>query len=494
MAAFADGMKMGQAAYQMGITNQRQSRLDERDDQRFTREQAEWARKDEDLARQKQAAGDYETLLTKGMANPANQTANRLANQDGLDAAVGNIQQGMAVQQPTYAPELPEYTPATEGQRNEGMRNVMVANRNWDGVQATDLRGTKLKLDSDRKAQYATLGKMKPDELAEYVGGEFSKDGSGMDAMLTYDAKSNKYLFASNIPGFPSQSLSGTELKNMAMGIWEAGNGDFAAGMKMQMEAITAKRGLDNANFERSSKLATGNAELGFKERTAQNNETKTRDARTHQEGMREIYGRRDSAKEPSPEMVTRLNDIAQRWEASNDPAEKARLEQMHRMASIEAATQMGRPMQLGQGRTGAAPKPAITNSDMMTFAEKMAGTRSQFYKDAKGQPLMINQLGPDQIRREAENYFGQSASSSAGGSELDKVLAARAQGRTGAPGVTLEARGMRPQVPGRPLYNADTVMLQQMALRPSGVSVDEAKDARQELEVRNGEDRMKAF
>jgi hypothetical protein len=71
MAAFADGMKMGQAAYQMGITNQRQSRLDERDDQRFTREQAEWARKDEDLARQKQAAGDYETLLTKGMANPS---------------------------------------------------------------------------------------------------------------------------------------------------------------------------------------------------------------------------------------------------------------------------------------------------------------------------------------------------------------------------------------------------------------------------------------
>jgi hypothetical protein len=117
-------------------------------------------------------------------------------------------------------------------------------------------------LKTGRKAEVQRLQALKPEELADALGGEFSKDGSGVDAMLAFDPKSNKYVFASKIPGIPTQVLSRAELLQYGMGVWEQGNGDYAAGLRQVLDTTKAQREIQNTNFTRSSALAKGDADL----------------------------------------------------------------------------------------------------------------------------------------------------------------------------------------------------------------------------------------
>ena len=74
------------------------------------------------------------------------------------------------------------------------------------------------------------------------------------------------------------------------------------------------------------------------------------------------------------------------------------------------------------------------------------------------------------------------------GGSATDRAIA-KAQG-----GGNTEQTGTKPQVPGRPLYNADMRSLEAMARKPRGISSAEANDAAAELEARKGESRIQGF
>lgn len=124
-----------------------------------------------------------------------------------------------------------------------------------------DDRGKKLKLETDRRSEYQVLSGLPPQELAERLGGAFSKDGSGVDAMLTFDREANKFMFASNVPGLPSRVLDRSELINYGMGIWEQGNGDFSRGMEQQLATLRELRKQQDATRGDAATLAKGDAD-----------------------------------------------------------------------------------------------------------------------------------------------------------------------------------------------------------------------------------------
>ena len=123
-------------------------------------------------------------------------------------------------------------------------------------------------LEASRREYYKSLMDTKDgDKLADMLGGAFSRDGSGVDAMLTFDEKSNKFLFSSRVPGMPSRTLDRAELLNMAMGVWEQGNGDFNRGMQMVLDGVREQRRLGEQDRTDATNLAKGNAELYWKDR-----------------------------------------------------------------------------------------------------------------------------------------------------------------------------------------------------------------------------------
>ncbi len=114
------------------------------------------------------------------------------------------------------------------------------------------------------------LAEKNPDALAHELGDTFSKDGSGVNAMLVFDPRQNKYIFASKIPGMPTQTLSQAELLNHAMGLWEAGNGDYQAGLNAQLNTVKSMRELAREDKSDARFAATGNADLYWKNRLYQ--------------------------------------------------------------------------------------------------------------------------------------------------------------------------------------------------------------------------------
>lgn len=184
-----------------------------------------------------------------------------------------------------FAPAVTSYLGQTyEGNFTPEMQRAALMNRYADIIGREDpIKGEELRMSAERYAretkdyneqqdikkgrreEVKRLQGLKPDELVNELGAEFSKDGSGIDAMLTYDPKSKQFLFASNVPGMPSQVLSRAELIQYAMGVWEQGNGDYGAGLKQVIDTVKAQREIGNTNYTRAADLAGKSANLGLK-------------------------------------------------------------------------------------------------------------------------------------------------------------------------------------------------------------------------------------
>lgn len=140
------------------------------------------------------------------------------------------------------------------------------------GQQQDDRREAKdlIKARRDEFNRLSALADKDPDALAHQLGDAFSRDGSGVNAMLVFDPRQNKYIFASKIPGMPTQTLSKSELLNHAMGLWEAGNGDYQAGLNAQLNTVRSMRELSREDKRDAKDAATGNADLYWKNRLYQ--------------------------------------------------------------------------------------------------------------------------------------------------------------------------------------------------------------------------------
>lgn len=144
---------------------------------------------------------------------------------------------------------------------------VAIARRDTAGIRASLDKQQALELDRKRKEYLKRLENMSPEALAKELGGMFSADGSGVEAMLTWAPDKKQFLWASNIPGFPSRTLTRAELIKGAMGIWELGNGDYNTGMQAVLDTVKAQRDLRNADRAESIALAKNAAEMDFKNR-----------------------------------------------------------------------------------------------------------------------------------------------------------------------------------------------------------------------------------
>ena len=141
MGAFADGMKMGQNAYQMSLDNERQAAKDAREKILQGREDAKYARDQTQQAEEDNAVQHYGLLTSTGKRNDAGIQANDVD----FEKAVAATGQGLPM--PVAAPQQPEWTPATDLDRNQGLQGISRARRDWNGVAALQKEEKGLKWD-----------------------------------------------------------------------------------------------------------------------------------------------------------------------------------------------------------------------------------------------------------------------------------------------------------------------------------------------------------
>lgn len=120
-------------------------------------------------------------------------------------------------------------------------------------------------IETARREFVKQLQAMPDEQLADQLGSAFSVDGSGVDAMLTFDPKTKQFIFASKIPGMPSTVMSKAEAIQHAASVWEMGNGDFNTGMKMLMDGFREQRRQQERQQDLAARAAEGNASALFR-------------------------------------------------------------------------------------------------------------------------------------------------------------------------------------------------------------------------------------
>jgi hypothetical protein len=128
MGSFADGMKMGQNAYQQSLDNERQAAKDAREKVIQGREDATYNRAQAQIADEDSAVQQYGLLTTQGKRNDAGVQA----NDADFDMAVQATGQGLPM--PTQMPVQQEWTKATDLDKNQGLQGISRARRDWNGV------------------------------------------------------------------------------------------------------------------------------------------------------------------------------------------------------------------------------------------------------------------------------------------------------------------------------------------------------------------------
>lgn len=287
-AAVARGLAARQHAEEMDLRRQQDARAQAEHDLRVQEYQRKLAQQREVdqafkelgslqangvLARQNTGLSDpsAQMVFTQGYGDASGAQAVRdIAG----DFARENARMGLARSHDAAAPV--ETRAATRQDTNAALQRVAIANR--DPVQFSQLetKGHALKLDDDRKAELKRLQALPPEALAQLFDESVSSNPD-VPAMVDFDPKSRKYVIVSRIPGIPTQTLSRAEMLQAVMGAWEAGNGNYDAGVQALVAAAQNARALENSNFERSRHMAGDNANLHFKGLQADNDAQRTR-------------------------------------------------------------------------------------------------------------------------------------------------------------------------------------------------------------------------
>lgn len=171
--------------------------------------------------------------------------------------------------------EMPAPRRATAVELNDAAARVALSKRDIHTWSALNEKGQKLQLDDARRTEFKRVRGMKDTELSDLFQQSVNANPD-VPAMVDFDPKAKKYVIVSKIPGIPTQQLSRAEMEQAVMGAWEAGSGDYAAGVQAMIGTVTQQRAMQNQNFDRSQKMATGNADLYFKGRQADNDDTRT--------------------------------------------------------------------------------------------------------------------------------------------------------------------------------------------------------------------------
>lgn len=444
MGAFQSGYNSGLVSAQQALENRRRAKLDARQEEMDRRADQEHARRVSQQGAEDDAFRSYSTLNKDGVVSGAtglSQPSMQMlygggtaygSGPEAVQGAAGDYSREMnrmaaaaperAAGLPVYNPTAPITTrPATELEQERAFGAIAAARRDVGQMRVSQANAKKINLDDGRKAEFARLNKLSPGDLAETLGGEFSRDGSGVDAMLTYDEKTNKYLFASKVPGLPSQTLSKPELMKYALGLWEAGNGDLTAGMQAQIDGITTQRSLREKDAARAAALASGNADLFFKGQTANNDRTRTGALSRYYDAQIERSKRETEASNWGTEQYV-------------DKDGNIRVYDVNR----KGKTPDFRERVMPPGLKPYNPKPA---PEVMKMGEFVDTFGEQVVSQTDGSKTKLRDLPPAKVREEYIKFIGDGAG--AGGSKLDArgVAAASNPGGPGRGGLQLPLR-----------------------------------------------------
>lgn len=255
----------------------------------FEQRQLEWnrtnARAREEDAAFSDMAGMLRGVVTQGTG--LSQPSGQMLYHNGYGGATGaaavrdaagdmNREQARMGLQRTVDPTAAVRTrPATDLEINQAAQRVALANRDLGAWSNIEGNSRALRVSDARKAELKRLNGM---NYAELVGvfQESINDNPGVPAMVDFDPETRKYLVVSKVPGVPTQSLSRAEMLQSMMGLWEAGNGDYNAGIQAVVAGAKGQREIQDKNFERSRTMAQGNAGLYFEGRKADNDDKRT--------------------------------------------------------------------------------------------------------------------------------------------------------------------------------------------------------------------------
>lgn len=281
-------------AYGEGVDVSRRRRAE---DERAAREQAEFEQKQRDWAETNQRRAEVNDAVRglrtaqegvlQGQDTGMSQPSAQMLYQNGYGGAAGatavrdaagdmNREQARMGLQRTVDPTAAVRTrPATDLEINQAAQRVALANRDLGAWSNIEGNSRTLRVSDARKAELKRLNGM---NYAELVGvfQESINDNPGVPAMVDFDPETRKYLVVSKVPGVPTQSLSRAEMLQSMMGLWEAGNGDYNAGIQAVVAGAKGQREIQDKNFERSRTMAQGNAGLYFEGRKADNDDKRT--------------------------------------------------------------------------------------------------------------------------------------------------------------------------------------------------------------------------
>lgn len=358
---------------------------------------------------------------------------------------------------------------ATDSEVTRAAQRVALAQRDmaaWGKLEA-DARSTAMA--EARRAEFKRLREMKPEELVGLFQ-QSVNDNPEVPAMVDFDPKTRKYVMVSKIPGIPTQQLSHAEMLQAVMGAWEAGNGDYSAGVQAMVQSAQSQRAMQDKNFERSRGLATNNADLYFKGRAADNDDLKTRATQASAGASREYYGLLRKEREDLAKSHQEALKLAEQYEqlTPQDQAGPKGQGLIRRFNILNSKP--GSMVPLGAAPRVEKPVDARLQQQLTdAYVAELTAARDPKQRQMiqnKYRELGLQGIGEDPILVKLREATGGSGAAPAGGL----------------------------QVPDRPFYNERTDRLQQLARKPQGVSTQEANAARDELERRRGESRIGAF
>ncbi len=375
MSDISEGFSVGSNLMERKYARERQAREDAWNEERRARDRQDWTLAD-------QARTESDGIMKSGLerVSPGPEPVDGFLEQQGLGIQQSRPPQGFggvgndptvegsgglpAGITPRYQapPQAPKAAPGVANparQQALDMARLAQANRDYNGyvkamqqVQAADVGAQAAQI-------YQAALNATPEQLAKWSS-TFS-DNAHIAGKAKYDSKTG--LTTIDMEGGGSVTMNKAQAATYVAGLWKLSKQD-PSGLT-DISSISDKLAASaKASFDKLHTVAQTNNDAAAKANSMRND-----NQRTANDGAR-LGLAKSAAREVSPEIIKKMNDIATEYETETDPAKRKLLEQQHRMLTAQAATQLNEPMQLGIDRS-AQPK-TLTDREKIIFEKQV--------------------------------------------------------------------------------------------------------------------------
>lgn len=365
LGAFVEGAGNGYfAAEQEAYRRKRQAVADDRDAQRFSRDQQAWRDQDADRALVEQYKGESvdEPADWRGglrTQQPTQQPMPRGASEEGNageSTAFGAMQPAGGLQPPGVAAEVAQQPKTPKSQRVK------------DAEKALSFARTPAAFQSARKAMYDAKVMDGANAIASHVlwanDSEFATFTTGVsDGPNDYKIVPGRNGYSTMEIGDKKIQLDRTQVAQFLSAKYRLQHGDPTA-----MTDIAAVHkdlaGVADKKFAQQDKMVVhSNTAAHYRTQDDLRRQGLTQSAQQHKERQR------DAPRELSPAMVKRLNELSTQIDEAQDPKVKAGLRETYNREYRLAATELGKVMPPER-----PDRPEYTQKDVLDWTERYTG------------------------------------------------------------------------------------------------------------------------